>query len=119
MRSGLWLPVGIALAATAAANEVTVQNDSLDNGGSGTIEAGFVANEKAAAWLTSPCDGNIVAVNGGVVENFGQTQITSDEDGCTVRLEVDELDGDGEDEGDGDETWQTVLTRLAEHLAPA
>ena len=63
MRSALWLPVGIALAATAAANEVTVQNDSLDNGGSGTIEAGFVANEKAAAWLTSPCDGNIVAVD--------------------------------------------------------
>jgi uncharacterized repeat protein (TIGR01451 family) len=63
MRSAFWLPVGIALAATAAANEVTVQNDSLGNGGQGTIEAGFVANEKAAAWLTTPCDGNIVAVD--------------------------------------------------------
>ena len=38
-----------------------VQNDSLANGDSGTIQAGFVASEKAAAWLTSPCDGNIVA----------------------------------------------------------
>ena len=63
MRSAFWLPVGIALAASAAANEVTVQNDSLGNGGSGTIEAGFVPNEKAAAWLTTPCDGNIVAVD--------------------------------------------------------
>jgi uncharacterized repeat protein (TIGR01451 family) len=64
MRSAFWLPVGIALAATAAAaNEVTIQNDSLGNGGQGTIEAGFVANEKAAAWLTTPCDGNIVAVD--------------------------------------------------------
>lgn len=63
MRSAFWLPVGIALAATAAANEVTVQNDSLGNGGQGTIEAGFVANEKAAAWLTTPCSGNIVAVD--------------------------------------------------------
>jgi uncharacterized repeat protein (TIGR01451 family) len=62
MRSGFWLPVGIALAMSAAANEVTVQNDSLDDGGSGTIQAGFVASEKAASWLTTPCDGNIVAV---------------------------------------------------------
>ena len=27
-------------------------------GGSGNIEAGFVAGESAAAWLTSPCAGN-------------------------------------------------------------
>ena len=63
MRSAFWLPVGIALAASAAASEVTVQNDSLGNGDPGTIEAGFVANEKAAAWLTTPCEGNIVAVD--------------------------------------------------------
>ena len=62
MRSAFWLPVGIAIAATAAANEVTIQNDSLSNGDSGTIQAGFVAGEKAASWLTTPCDGNIVAV---------------------------------------------------------
>ena len=63
MRSAFWLPVGLALAATAAANEVMVQNDSLGDGGQGTIEAGFAANESAAAWLTTPCDGNIVAVD--------------------------------------------------------
>ncbi len=61
MRSAFWLPVGIAIAVTAAANEVTIQNDSLANGSSGTIQAGFVAGEKAASWLTTPCDGNIVA----------------------------------------------------------
>ncbi len=62
MRSAFWLPVGIAIAVTATANEVTIQNDSLANGSSGTIQAGFVAGEKAASWLTTPCDGNIVAV---------------------------------------------------------
>jgi uncharacterized repeat protein (TIGR01451 family) len=62
MRSAFWLPVGIAIAATAAANEVTIQNDSLTDGSSGTIQAGFVAGEKAASWLTTPCEGNIVAV---------------------------------------------------------
>jgi uncharacterized repeat protein (TIGR01451 family) len=62
MRSAFWLPLGIALAATAPANEVTVQNDSLTGGDAGTIQAGFVTNEKAASWLTTPCDGNIVAV---------------------------------------------------------
>lgn len=61
MRSAFWLPVGIAIAMTAGANEVTIQNDSLANGSSGTIQAGFVAGEKAASWLTTPCDGNIVA----------------------------------------------------------
>ena len=62
MRSAFWLPVGIAIAMTAGANEVTIQNDSLSDGSSGTIQAGFVAGEKAASWLTTPCDGNVVAV---------------------------------------------------------
>ncbi len=62
MRPAFWLPMGLALAASAAANEVTVQNDSLTDGGSGTIQAGFAPGEKAAAWLTSPCNGNVVAV---------------------------------------------------------
>jgi uncharacterized repeat protein (TIGR01451 family) len=61
MRSAFWLPAAIAIAFSAAANEVTVQNDSLMAGDSGAIQAGFVAGEKAAAWLTSPCGGNIVA----------------------------------------------------------
>jgi len=60
-----WTRTSYLLAATLAtaaqAAEVTVQNDSLTDNSSGTIQAGFVAGEKAAAWLTSPCDGNIVA----------------------------------------------------------
>ena len=68
--------VGMALGAAASANEVTVQNDSLGDGGAGTIEAGFVANEKAAAWLTSPCGGNIVAVDVFWRSFFGTAPLT-------------------------------------------
>ena len=44
------------------ADEVSVQNDSLQDGQTGAIQAGFIGGESAAAWLTSPCDGSIVAV---------------------------------------------------------
>lgn len=47
---------------TAVAEEVVVKNDSLADGGNGAIQAGFDAGESAAAWLTSPCNGRIVAV---------------------------------------------------------
>ncbi|MEO7935749.1 MAG: DUF11 domain-containing protein [Dokdonella sp.] len=50
------------LAGSASAAEMTVQNDSLTDFGSAIIEGGFVTGEKGASWLTSPCDGNIVAV---------------------------------------------------------
>ncbi len=50
------------LAGNVSAAEMTVQNDSLTNFGSAIILPGFVAGEKGASWLTSPCDGNIVAV---------------------------------------------------------
>ena len=49
-------------ASVAMGNEVTVKNDSVVGGSQGNVQAGFVTNESAAAWLTSPCDGNIVAV---------------------------------------------------------
>ena len=42
--------------------EVTVKNDSFQDGGPAVIVGDFVAGEEAAAWLTSPCDGAIVAV---------------------------------------------------------
>lgn len=48
--------------ATAGAAEVTVQNDSLVNFGNASIVWGFAAGEKAASWLTSPCDGSVRAV---------------------------------------------------------
>lgn len=44
------------------ASEVTVQNDSLSEGELGLIQAGFVAGESAAVWLTSPCNGNSICV---------------------------------------------------------
>ena len=53
------LGVGVGL---AGAEEVTVKNDSLGDGGTGVIQAGFVAGESAAVWLTSPCEGTVVAV---------------------------------------------------------
>ena len=52
--------IGFAASAAHAA-EVVVQNDSLIAGAGGGIQAGFDPGESAAAWLTSPCDGNIVA----------------------------------------------------------
>ena len=41
--------------------EVTVQNDDFESG-EVVIVGDFIAGEEAAAWLTSPCDGAIVAV---------------------------------------------------------
>jgi len=43
-------------------DEVTLQNDSLTAGDNATICPCFVAGEEAAVWLTSPCDGSIVAI---------------------------------------------------------
>jgi hypothetical protein len=42
--------------------EVEVKNDGFVDGGPAVIVGDFIAGEEAAAWLTSPCDGNIVAV---------------------------------------------------------
>lgn len=51
------LPVGVAFA-----EEVVVKNDSLVDGGQAIIVGNFVPNERAGVVLTSPCNGNIVAV---------------------------------------------------------
>jgi uncharacterized repeat protein (TIGR01451 family) len=47
---------------SAVAAEVTVRNDSLESFGTAVIVTGFAAGEKAASWLTSPCDGDLRAV---------------------------------------------------------
>ena len=52
----------LSLAPNIAAVEVTVKNDSITNFSNATIVTGFVAGEKAASWLTSPCNGNVRAV---------------------------------------------------------
>ncbi len=56
-----YLALSVLIATCTQAAEVTVQNDSLANNGTGAIQAGFVTNEEAAVWLDAPCDGNIVA----------------------------------------------------------
>lgn len=54
-----WI-VAATVPATHAA-EVVVRNDSLSGGSLGVIQAGFDPGESGASWLTSPCDGAIVA----------------------------------------------------------
>lgn len=61
-RLGAALFVSAAMSTLAGADEVTVQNDSLVNGGTVAICPCFAAGEEAAVWLTSPCDGNIVGI---------------------------------------------------------
>ncbi|MCA9304573.1 MAG: hypothetical protein KC996_10670 [Phycisphaerales bacterium] len=51
-----------ACGGVALADEVTVKNDSLVNGGTVAVCPCFVEGEQAAVWLTSPCNGNIVAI---------------------------------------------------------
>ena len=52
----------VVVASTAWATETTVKNDAVVDFSNSAVQAGFVAGESAAAWLTSPCDGTIVAV---------------------------------------------------------
>ena len=61
----------VMLAASVWGAEVTVRNDSLQSGGIGYVDLGFVAGESAAARLTSPCSGYIVAVQVLWVSAFG------------------------------------------------
>jgi len=62
MRTTVWLGLALAFAGHAGASEVTIKNDSLTDFGSAAIVWGFVSGEMAGSWLTSPCDGNLVAV---------------------------------------------------------
>ncbi len=59
----MWLTVGLAGSGSPAAHGGTViQNDSVVDFGSVAIQVGFAANERGGAWLTSPCDGGLTAV---------------------------------------------------------
>jgi hypothetical protein len=71
----------LATPAGSRASEVTVQNDSFQ--GAGNVQAGFAENESAAAWLTSPCQGSIVAVQVLWLSNDGTTG-QSLEDSITI-----------------------------------
>ena len=50
------------LGTQALGTEVVVQNDSVTDGSTAAICPCFVAGEHVAVWLTSPCDGHIVAI---------------------------------------------------------
>ena len=53
--------VGVS-ASPVRANEVTVQNEAAPDGSQTTICSCFIPGDEVASWLTSPCDGDIVAV---------------------------------------------------------
>lgn len=73
----------LTICGSAIAEEVVVKNDSVVDGSDAAIQAGFVAGESAAAWLTSPCSGNIVAVQVYWASVFGGAP-QSIEDSITV-----------------------------------
>ncbi|MHC4908415.1 MAG: GC-type dockerin domain-anchored protein [Planctomycetota bacterium] len=69
----------LGLVAASHAQETSVQNDSLVDGGSAFICPCFVEGEEAAAWLTAPCSGSIVAVQVFWKSNTaGQPQVLQD-----------------------------------------
>ncbi len=68
------------VALPVSAQETTVKNDSVSDFEQVAIQAGFAANERAAVWLTSPCDGKLVAVQilwrslfGGTGDTLGES----------------------------------------------
>lgn len=54
--------VSLGAQTSVFADEVVVKNDSLAGGSNAAICPCFAAGEEAAVWLTSPFDGNIVAI---------------------------------------------------------
>ncbi len=52
----------LALAGPALATEITVRNDSFEDGDSVVIVGNFISGEHAGARLTAPCDGAIVEI---------------------------------------------------------
>ena len=67
---------------SAQAGETTLQNDSLVDFGSAVIVTGFIAGGGAGSWLTSPCAGDIRAV-----QVFWRSQ--SGTSGQTIHFAID------------------------------
>lgn len=84
---GWWVPLGLgalmSFAATTSAEEVVARVDSLDPNTLGWVQAGFDPGEEGAVWLTSPCTGDIVALQVYWRSLTGTTQ-PSIEDSITV-----------------------------------
>ncbi|RMF85414.1 MAG: hypothetical protein D6744_01435 [Planctomycetota bacterium] len=86
-RHGSWsaLLAAICLISHATAAEVVVKNDSITDNTQVVVEAGFIGGERAAAWLTAPCDGTIVAVQvGWFDDNESTSGATSLESSITI-----------------------------------
>ena len=62
MRHTLTAAALLAACALAHADEQVLKNDSFTDGGSINLCPCFAANEEAAVWLTTPCDGAIVGI---------------------------------------------------------
>lgn len=60
-RTSVWLYALLACS-SAHAVEQTMQNDAITSSSNAAIVYGFAAGEAAAAWLTSPCTGDVRAV---------------------------------------------------------
>ncbi len=70
-RTSLAAVLAGALYSPIAAAEVTIQNDAYGAPDAGTIVGNFAVSEQAAVWLTSSCDGKIVAVQVAWVSSTG------------------------------------------------
>lgn len=77
--------LALALAAGSAGAQTVIQNDSVIDFGNVAIQAGFVADERAAAWLTATCEGDLIAVRvlwlsllGGQPDTLGQAVTLSE-----------------------------------------
>ena len=62
MKRTLVLLCAVLFCGSAGAAEQTMQNDSVTSSSNAAIVYGFVAGEAAASWLTSPCTGDVRAV---------------------------------------------------------
>ena len=86
----------LVLAGGAWGEEITVQNDSFESGGSTYVVGDFVPGEQAGVRLTSPCDGSIVALQIGWLSYYGGTTPSIEEaihvyDGSTFPAPGSEL----------------------------
>ena len=70
----LVLAVRPAVGADCNAVEVTIKNDSATDGSLATPCLCFAPGDEAAAWLTAPCGGEIVAVQIFWKSPFGNVQ---------------------------------------------
>jgi hypothetical protein len=61
-RVGLLALLGWTSGTPARLDGAVLRNDSVEDFSEVFIQVGFLANERAAAWLTSTCDGNLTAV---------------------------------------------------------